>query len=129
MPLWAAEPRPTPAELSAQAARCRRILETSIIKFYLPNCVDQTHGGYLESLRDGKFAPSSEKFLTMQGRQLWFFSTLAHENIDKEAALAAAKTGFETAVPVGTGSDYFAVQALNGAGAVLATSKAVRPTG
>src|SRR5438874_3319443 len=94
-PIQAAEPGPTPAELSTQAARCRRILETSIVKFYLPNCVDQTNGGYLESLRDGKFAPSSEKFLTMQGRQLWFFSTLAHENIDKEAALAAAKTGFE----------------------------------
>src|SRR5438093_341467 len=95
MPLWAAEPGPTSAELSAQAVRCRRILETSIIKFYLPNCVDQTNGGYLESLRDGKFSPTGEKFLTLQSRQLWFFSTLAQEDIDKEAALAAAKTGFE----------------------------------
>jgi mannobiose 2-epimerase len=91
----AGEPGPTPAELSAQAARCRRILETSIVKFYLPNCVDQTNGGYLESLRDGKFTATGEKFLTMQGRQLWFFSTLAHENIDQEAALAAAKSGFD----------------------------------
>src|SRR5438132_14070043 len=93
--LHSAEPAPTPAELSAQAARCRRILQTSIIKFYLPHCVDLANGGYLESLQGGKFAPSSEKFLTLQGRQLWFFSTLVQENIDKEAALRAAKTGFE----------------------------------
>src|SRR5436309_1821054 len=92
-PLQSAEP--APAELSAQAARCRRILQTSIIKFYLPNCVDGANGGYLESLQGGKFAPTGEKFLTLQGRQLWFFSTLVQENIDKEAALRAAKSGFE----------------------------------
>jgi len=94
-PLYSAEPVPTPAELSAQAARCHRILQASIIKFYLPNCVDQANGGYLESLRDGKFAPTGEKFLTLQGRQLWFFSTLVQEDIEKGAALTAAKTGFE----------------------------------
>src|SRR6266702_4039112 len=60
-PLQSAEPAPMPAELSAQAARCRRILQTSIIKFYLPNCVDPANGGYLESLQDGKFAPTGEK--------------------------------------------------------------------
>ncbi len=94
-PLQSAEPGPAPAELTAQAARCRRILQDSIVTFYLPNCVDKTNGGYLESLRDGKFSPTGEKFLTLQGRQLWFFSTLAHEGMNKEAALAAAKTGFE----------------------------------
>jgi mannobiose 2-epimerase len=81
--------------LSAQAARCRRILQDSIVKFYLPHCVDETNGGYLESLRDGKFTPTGEKFLTLQGRQLWFFSTLVQEDIHKETALTAAKSGFE----------------------------------
>ena len=94
-PLQSAEPGPAAAELTARAARCRRILQTSIIKFYLPNCVDVANGGYLESLRDGKFSPTGEKFLTLQGRQLWFFSTLAQEDINKEAALAAAKSGFD----------------------------------
>src|ERR1700694_1887176 len=91
---WADKPAPGNEELLSQAARCRRILDTNIVKFYLPNCVDQVNGGYLASLRDGKFAPTGEKFLTMQGRQLWFFSTLAQEGIKKEAALAAAKAGF-----------------------------------
>jgi mannobiose 2-epimerase len=92
-PLAAAEP--TPDSLREQAKRCRSILKTSIVDFYLPACVDKGKGGYLESLRDGKFAPTGEKFLTMQGRQLWFFSTLAREGIEKESAIAAAKTGFE----------------------------------
>jgi mannobiose 2-epimerase len=85
---------PPPEVLREQAKRCRHILKTSIVDFYLPACVDEANGGYLESLRDGKFAATGEKFLTMQGRQLWFFSTLAREGLEKEAALAAAKTGF-----------------------------------
>jgi mannobiose 2-epimerase len=78
-----------------QARRCRQILKDSLVDFYLPACVDTAHGGYFETLRDGKFAGSGEKFLVLQARQLWFFSTLACEDIRKEAALAAAKSGFE----------------------------------
>ena len=94
LPLSAAE-LPTPEVFRQQTQRCRRLLETNLVKFYLPGCVDQTNGGYLESLRDGQFAPTGEKFLTLQGRQLWFFSTLALADIEKEAALAAAKSGFD----------------------------------
>ncbi|HMF13388.1 MAG TPA: AGE family epimerase/isomerase, partial [Gemmataceae bacterium] len=80
--------------LEAQARRCRQILKTSIIDFYLPACVDRVNGGYLESLKDGQFAPTGEKFVTLQARQLWFFSTLVLAGIEKEAALDAAKSGF-----------------------------------
>jgi mannobiose 2-epimerase len=66
-----------------------------VVDFYLPACVDAVNRGYLESLRDGKFAPTGEKFLTLQGRQLWFFSTIAREGIQTEAALAAARSGFD----------------------------------
>src|SRR5262245_60412372 len=90
----AAEP-PNPAELIRQAQRCRGILKSSIIDFYLPACVDSTNGGYFESLKGDKFAPTGEKFLTLQARQLWFFSTLARSSIEREASLAAARTGFE----------------------------------
>jgi mannobiose 2-epimerase len=93
--LRAAEEPPTPAVLLEQACRCRHILKTSLVDFYLPAAVDRANGGYFESLRDGKLAPSGEKFLTMQGRQLWFFSTLAREGIDRDAALDAARAGFE----------------------------------
>jgi len=89
-----AERTPSPEALRQQARRCREILQTSLVNFYLPACVDTVHGGYFESLRDGKFAATGEKFLTLQGRQLWFFSTLAREGIEKGAALAAARSGF-----------------------------------
>jgi mannobiose 2-epimerase len=86
---------PSPTELRSQAQRCREILKRSIIDFYLPACVDKAHGGYLESLKEGRFAATGQKFVTLQARQLWFFSTLAQAGIEKEAALAAAKSGFD----------------------------------
>ncbi len=95
----AAQPAPedavTAARLLEEAKRCRQLLKTSLIDFYLPAALDKVNGGYLESLKGGKFAPSGDKFLVLQGRQLWFFSTLARENIDRDAALAAAKGGFD----------------------------------
>lgn len=91
----AAAAEPSREELAQQASRCRKILKSSLVDFYLPACVDPVHGGYLESLRDGMFAPTGERFLTQQGRQLWFFSTLAINGIEKPAALAAARSGFE----------------------------------
>ena len=60
---------PSQADLQRQARRCRQILKTSIIDFYLPACLDRVNGGYLESLKGGKFAPTGEKFLTLQARQ------------------------------------------------------------
>jgi mannobiose 2-epimerase len=86
---------PSDGVLRQQAQRCRHILQTSLVDFYLPACVDSAHGGYFEVLRDGRFAPAGEKFVTLQARQLWFFSTLAREGIRKEAALEAARSGFE----------------------------------
>lgn len=85
---------PTRQQLLDQAERCRKILQSSLIEFYLPACLDEKNGGYLESLRADKFAPTGEKFLTLQARQLWFFSTLAIEGYQKEAALRAARVGY-----------------------------------
>jgi mannobiose 2-epimerase len=89
------EQPPAREVLREQARRCRQILKTSLVDFYLPAAVDRTNGGYLESLRDGKLAPTGEKFLTLQGRQLWFFSTLSREGIERDAAREAAKSGFD----------------------------------
>lgn len=83
------------AAFRAQAERCRRLLDRSVTAFYLPACVDTNHGGYLENLREGRFAPAGGKFLTLQARQLWYFSTLAAEGVEKEAALRAARGGYE----------------------------------
>ena len=81
--------------LAAVVRRCRHILKKSLVDFYLPGCVDAVNGGYLESLREGRFAATGEKFLTLQGRQLWFFSTLALNQIELPASSAAAKSGFD----------------------------------
>jgi mannobiose 2-epimerase len=86
---------PLRQEFARQAQRCRRILKTSIIDFYLPGCLDQVNGGYLEWLFEGKFVPTGEKFLTMQSRQLWFFSVLAQHGIEQRAARSAAGIGFD----------------------------------
>src|SRR5437868_11944960 len=90
----AADDPPAREALREQARRCRSILKTSLVDFYLPAAVDRDNGGYFESLRDGKLAPTGEKFLTMQARQLWFFSTLASEGIERDAARDAARAGF-----------------------------------
>jgi cellobiose epimerase len=81
-------------DLRPLAVRCRRLLDTSVTKFFLPACVDTTHGGYLENWKDGKFVTNGEKFLTQQARTLWFFSTLVREKIEPDAARQAAKAGF-----------------------------------
>lgn len=99
-PLSAAQaPVPTPSaprtELQAQAERCRRLLRTSVVDFYLPHCVDRTHGGYFQDLKDGRFAPTGEKFLTLQARQLWSFSVFAEAGIERPAALEAARAGYD----------------------------------
>ncbi|MFO0900215.1 MAG: AGE family epimerase/isomerase [Pirellulales bacterium] len=86
---------PTTADYQAQADRCRRILRSSIIDFYLPDCVDHEQGGYYESLVDGKFGPTGEKFVTLQARQLWFFSALASADLERDSALGAAHTGYQ----------------------------------
>jgi mannobiose 2-epimerase len=86
---------PSREALREQAGRCRQILEDSLVDFYLPACVDTAQGGYFETLRDGEFVGSGEKFLVLQARQMWFFSTLAQEGIRPKAARAAAKAGFD----------------------------------
>lgn len=77
------------------ADRCRELFESSVVDFYLPDCLDTDYGGYLEELdSEGRFT-GNEKFLTLQARQLWFFSTLAVADIHREQALAAASSGYD----------------------------------
>lgn len=85
---------PGAVELKRQAARCRDLLRRTVFEFYHPECVDFVNGGYLEDWRDGRFVPRGERFLTLQARQLWFFSTLAAENIERPKCLEAAVPGY-----------------------------------
>jgi mannobiose 2-epimerase len=96
LPALAAGQAPTKQALEEQAKRCRELLIKSVVDFYLPDCVDHEHGGYLEELDStGHFTGTRGKFLVLQGRHLWLFSTLAAEGIRREESLAAARSGFE----------------------------------
>jgi mannobiose 2-epimerase len=85
---------PTVAELRAQSKRCLDLLRRSVLDFYLPQSVDLLNGGYMEDHRDGRFVGRCEKFLTLQARQIWFFSTLAAEDVDRQRCLDAAFAGY-----------------------------------
>lgn len=85
---------PTAANFQRQAARCRDLLRRTVFDFYYPACVDTVNGGYFEDWKDGRFEFRGEKFLTLQARQLWFFSTLAAENIERPKCLEAAWQGY-----------------------------------
>ncbi len=85
---------PTGAELKQQATRCRNLLRKSVLDFYLPGSLDALNGGYLEEWKDGRFVLRGEKFLTLQARQMWFFSTLAEEGIERARCLEAAGLGY-----------------------------------
>lgn len=87
--------KPSRPTFQLQARRCREILKTSLVDFYLPACLDRVNGGYLEELRNNRFEPRGERFLTLQARQLWFFSTLALNDVENPAALTAARSGFD----------------------------------
>ncbi|TWT76214.1 Cellobiose 2-epimerase [Planctomycetes bacterium CA13] len=79
-----------------RSKQCRDILQTSITHFYLPDCIDADFGGYLEVIDEHGTFISSEKFLTLQARQVWFFSKLANTyDTDREKTLAAAKSGYD----------------------------------
>jgi hypothetical protein len=54
------------------------------------------------------------------------WQVLAGKDVGNLSAIAsAAKTGFETAIPITTSEEFVAVRALDGNGAVLGTSKLV----
>ncbi len=78
-----------------QANQCRELLMSSVVDFYLPACVDANGGGYFQDLGPENKFVGNERFLTLQARQLWLFSTLAVHNIRREESLAAAKHGYE----------------------------------
>ena len=87
---------PASDALARQAQQCRELLESSVLDFYLPGSIDKTHGGYLEHLdSEGRFTGHRGKFLVLQARQMWLFSTLAAADIRREECIAAADVGYK----------------------------------
>ena len=68
--------------------------------FWLPRCIDEENGGYLNCFtNDGSRLVSKDKYTWSQGRFLWMFSKLATIESDafgrkaREKFLAYAKNG------------------------------------
>lgn len=78
-----------------RAERCHRILEDSIVDFYVPDNLNP-RGGYFQRLDEaGKFVGGDDRFLTFQARQVWFFSHLAVNGIRAEVTSNIASHGQE----------------------------------
>jgi hypothetical protein len=76
----AGPPRPSRADLEAQAARCRRLLKSSVLDFYLPACVDRANGGYLEALNEPRRHPANAQSDTSSRRSSRHFPPPARSN-------------------------------------------------
>ena len=82
-----------PSKNSTNADRCRKILEDSLVDFYVPHSKDEVGGGYHEALDEKGDFVEGEKFLTLQSRQIWFISNLAANKIKPSESQRLAEHG------------------------------------
>ncbi len=71
----------------------KKELFDNIIPFWLNHSKDEEYGGYFTCLKRNGDVFDTDKFIWLQGRQLWMFSMLYHEVEQKEEWLHMAKTG------------------------------------
>ncbi|MEI7437061.1 MAG: ATPase, T2SS/T4P/T4SS family, partial [bacterium] len=94
------------------AGQYRSALFNDIVPFWLKNSPDQEHGGFLTSLdRTGKVY-DTDKFMWLQGRQVWTFSMLYNRHDKNNAWLEMAALGVRFMKQHGRDDDgnwYFAL--------------------
>lgn len=76
----------------------KKELQENLLSFWMPRCLDEEHGGYLNCFsNDGSVLVSKDKYTWSQGRFLWVFSRLSQmEMFDAQARarfLSFAKSG------------------------------------
>jgi N-acylglucosamine 2-epimerase len=87
------QPSPTTSSFSAYASLYKKELLENILPFWLANSRDQEHGGYFTCLnRDGSVY-DTDKFLWLQGREVWCFSHMYRHVEQKPEWLAMARHG------------------------------------
>ena len=65
-------------DTKAYLAHFQKELTENLLSFWIPRCLDQKHGGYLNCFcNDGSRLVSTDKYTWSQGRFLWMFSKLA----------------------------------------------------
>lgn len=78
----------------AIATRMEQALRDNLIAFWLPRCLDRTHGGYHMNFDpEGRAKPGTKGIVT-QARMVWLFSRLARAGHDRARSLEAAGHGY-----------------------------------
>jgi len=87
-------------------------LDENVITFWEKNCVDKEYGGYFTYLDQEGKPYDTDKYMWMQWRVVYMFSTLYYSHKKNENWLNIAKSGFEFLTKHGKdkdGSYYFAI--------------------
>ena len=80
-------------DFGAMAARYRKELYDSVLPFWLDKSQDKEYGGYFTCLnRDGSVF-DTDKFVWLQGREIWLFAMLYNQVEKNPAWLACAEQG------------------------------------
>ena len=88
------------------ANRYKTELLDSVLPFWLKNSIDKEYGGYFSCLdRDGSVY-DTDKFIWLQGREVWLFSMLCNKLGEKQEWLDAAIQGAEFLKKYGHNGDY-----------------------
>jgi N-acylglucosamine 2-epimerase len=87
------------------AEQYRSALFTDVIPFWLNHSPDREHGGYLTSLDRAGKVYDTDKFMWLQGRQVWTFSMLYNRHEKNSAWLDMAALGVRFLKQHGRGED------------------------
>ena len=88
------------------ANRYKTELLDSVLPFWLNNSIDKEYGGYFSCLdRDGSVY-DTDKFIWLQGREVWLFSMLCNKLGEKQEWMDAAIQGAEFLKKYGHNGDY-----------------------
>ena len=88
------------------AKKYKTELLDSVLPFWLNNSIDKEYGGYFSCLdRDGSVY-DTDKFIWLQGREVWLFSMLCNKLGKRQEWLDAALQGAEFLKKYGHNGDY-----------------------
>ena len=88
------------------ASKYKTELLDSVLPFWLKNSIDKEYGGYFSCLdRDGSVY-DTDKFIWLQGREVWLFSMLCNKLGEKQEWMDAAIQGAEFLKKYGHNGDY-----------------------
>ena len=117
------------SEFAAMAERYRKELYGSVLPFWLENSQDKEFGGYFTCLnRDGSVF-DTDKFVWLQGREVWMFAMLYNKVEKNPEWLACARQGAEFLEKYGHDGNFDFYFSLTRAGASWTAGTTPRESG